>query len=156
MSHTEERNYWNDARVRALDESDHFEIVSEGRGRATIRMSEDIVDIAVEDEARPEDWDGVLDVAMKYEVCDLCEGRGTHVNPSIDCCGLTREDFDEDPDFREDYVAGVYDVPCNRCGGKRVVPVVALPEDIAKIVAEWERSLADSRECERMERMYGA
>jgi hypothetical protein len=156
MTHTEERNYWNDARVRALDESAHFEIVSEGRGRATIRMSEDIVEIAIENSARPEDWDGELDVAMKYEVCGLCEGCGTHVNPSIDCCGLTREDFDEDPDFAEDYMSGAYDVPCNRCGGKRVVPHVELPGDIAKIVTERERSLADYRACERMERMYGA
>lgn len=53
-------------------------------------------------------------------------------------------------------MSGVYDVPCNRCGGKRVVPHVELPEDVAKIVAEWDRSMAESRQCERMERMYGA
>ena len=29
--------------------------------------------------------------------------------------------MEDDPDFRENYMSGVYDVPCNHCGGKRVV-----------------------------------
>lgn len=59
-----------------------------------------------------------------FEVCDLCSGKGTHVNPSIDCQGLTQEDFDEDPDFREDYFSGRYDEVCYRCHGKRVEPEI--------------------------------
>lgn len=58
----------------------------------------------------------------KMEVCFVCEGEGTTVNPDIDCNGLTREDFDDDPDFREDYMAGRYDITCRGCGGLRVVP----------------------------------
>lgn len=63
------------------------------------------------------------ELPYKMEVCDLCRGHGTHVNPSIDSHGLTSEDFDEDPGFREEYFAGAYDQTCNKCGGMRVVPV---------------------------------
>ena len=71
-----------------------------------------------------EDDDGEeesVTVALKYEVCPTCEGKGRHVNPSIDCDGLTAEDFAEDPDFREEYMSGRYDVTCYGCKGKRVV-----------------------------------
>lgn len=71
----------------------------------------------------------------KWAVCSVCNGAGSHVNPSIDCNGLSAEDFAEDPDFADDYMAGTYDVPCNRCGGRtteRVVDLDALtPEELA-------------------------
>jgi hypothetical protein len=54
-------------------------------------------------------------------VCPVCNGEGTTVNPNIDYNGLTHEDFDEDPDFKEDYMSGVYDITCAGCSGKRVV-----------------------------------
>ena len=57
-----------------------------------------------------------------WVVCSRCSGKGTHVNPAIDGNGLSQEDFDEaGPDFRDDYMAGVYDVTCYQCDGKRVV-----------------------------------
>ena len=58
-----------------------------------------------------------------YEVCSVCQGEGTHVNPSIDCDGLTHEDFDADPEFQDNYFRGDYDITCNNCGGKRVEKV---------------------------------
>jgi hypothetical protein len=54
-------------------------------------------------------------------VCPVCRGNGETVNPNIDCNGLTREDFDEDPDFAEDYRSGVYDITCAACHGARVL-----------------------------------
>lgn len=58
----------------------------------------------------------------KYEVCPRCEGEGTHVNPAVDGHGITADEMDElGEDFREDYIAGVYDVACSMCKGKRVV-----------------------------------
>ena len=57
----------------------------------------------------------------QFAVCPTCDGNGTHVNPSIDAHGLSREDFDGDPDFEESYFAGDYDVSCAECGGQRVV-----------------------------------
>ena len=64
-----------------------------------------------------------LELPMKYEVCPVCEGKGKHVNPAIDAGGLS-EEMMEDEEFLDGYAGGVYDVPCNRCEGKRVVPVV--------------------------------
>ena len=61
---------------------------------------------------------------VKFAVCPTCDGKGTRVNPNIDGNGLSQEDFDDDPDFREDYMAGVYDVQCDHCDGLRVIEVV--------------------------------
>jgi hypothetical protein len=63
-----------------------------------------------------------IEIPFVWAVCDLCRGKGSHVNPSIDCNGLTGEDFDEDPDFAESYMRGDYDVQCGQCNGRRVVP----------------------------------
>ena len=79
-------------------------------------------------------------VRIKYEVCTTCDGKGTHVNPSIDAHGISREEFDEDPDFEESYFAGRYDVPCNECGGNRVVPTIDEthnPPDLVKQLNDW-------------------
>jgi hypothetical protein len=61
-------------------------------------------------------------------VCPVCDGEGKTVNPNIDAHGLTKEDFDEDPDFAEDYMSGVYDITCAACSGKRVVKQARIDE----------------------------
>lgn len=68
-----------------------------------------------------------LEVPAKFEMCQTCEGRGVHVNPAIDGNGLTQEDFDNDPDFAEDYFSGSYDQTCNECNGLRVSPTLYTP-----------------------------
>jgi hypothetical protein len=80
-------------------------------------------------ELENEDGDEVeFERAFKWEVCDVCRGRGTHVNPSIDADhGITAEEFADDPQFKEDYFGGVYDQTCNQCRGKRVVPELRDP-----------------------------
>ena len=55
------------------------------------------------------------------EVCSNCNGEGSHVNRAIDGHGLTREDFEEDPEFEEAYFRGDFDVACEECGGNKVV-----------------------------------
>lgn len=94
-----------------------------------------------------------------YEVCPLCSGKGTHVNPSIDSHGLTAEDFHEDPGFREEYLSGRFDQTCNECHGDRVVPVVDLDRVDPALLKEFrEEQLADA-EFEAMaaaERRMGA
>ena len=94
-------------------------------------------------------------VRIQLVVCTACDGRGRYVNPSIDAHGLTREDFDEDPDFAESYFRGDYDVPCELCHGEKVIPVPLDKEVAARIdqhIAEryeaWYESYA--------ERMVGA
>jgi hypothetical protein len=72
-------------------------------------------------------------------VCPVCRGTGSTVNPSIDCNGLTADDFDEDPDFAESYANGTYDVTCSRCGGDNVVDEVDWDRVPADVRAEYER-----------------
>lgn len=75
-----------------------------------------------------------IEIPSKFEVCDGCRGKGTHVNRAIDGNGLSREDFDQDPDFEESYFRGDYDVTCVDCGGKRVT-----------LVADWTKMDAGTR-----------
>lgn len=66
-------------------------------------------------------------VHCHMEVCDVCDGKGVHVNPAIDGNGITRSEMDElGEEFEEGYRMGVYDVLCEQCHGTRVVPV---PDD---------------------------
>lgn len=100
-----------------------------------------------------------LVVPVRYEVCDVCEGKGMHVNPSIDSHGISPEEFAEDPDFAESYFRGDYDQPCNECGGQRVVPVIdesrTTPEQI-KAVNDHIDDLAQYRAEVEAERRMGA
>lgn len=87
-----------------------------------------------------EDEDGnEIELPTKWAVCDVCEGRGKHVNPAIDCNGLGADDFEDDPDFMEDYRSGVYDVVCNKCGGRTTVLVVDLDRCSTDILARLKR-----------------
>lgn len=67
------------------------------------------------------------------EVCPVCRGEGSTVDPSIDCNGLSAEDFAEDPDFAQQYMDGAYDVTCGHCGGENVIDAVdwdKVPDDV--------------------------
>ena len=57
-----------------------------------------------------------------FEACSRCNGTGKHVNPAIDGHGISMQEFADDPDFAEEYISGAYDIPCDKCRGKRVVP----------------------------------
>jgi len=98
-----------------------------------------------------------IEIPAIYEVCGTCDGKGSHVNPSIDSHGLSREDFDDDPDFAEDYFSGVYDIACNECHGRRVSPDVnweKLNPELKKYVENWiEDFYGYQRECEYERRM---
>lgn len=74
---------------------------------------------AIEDETGDE---RECEVPGKYEVCGRCDGTGKHDHEAFEN-GLTQSDFDEDPDFREEYMRGTYDVQCAECHGQRVVMV---------------------------------
>jgi hypothetical protein len=72
-----------------------------------------------------DDNESEVEIPIEFEVCGTCRGKGSRVNPAVDGHGLSREDFDEDPGFEEDYFAGVYDVTCSDCRGTRVEPIIA-------------------------------
>jgi hypothetical protein len=88
-----------------------------------LRLPLEVLEVECNEDDNPS-GDVFMRVPIKYEVCDTCSGRGRHVDPAIDSCGLTQSDFDEDPGFKENYFGGMYDVDCYGCGGKRVMPVV--------------------------------
>lgn len=102
--------------------------------------------------------EGEMLIPADYVVCGICDGRGKYVNPSIDSNGISQEDFDNDPDFREDYFSGMYDVVCGCCDGKRVAPEIAWerlkPEDKRYLEQWFDDERAYQAECE-MERKMG-
>lgn len=109
----EARNFDSDSRVIAGGRSDWFLKLNESKRLALVEIFDDEEDCEIE-----------VVLPFKYEVCSTCNGKGTHVNPSIDAGGLSADDFREDPDFAEDYFGGTYDVSCYECHGKNVVPEV--------------------------------
>jgi hypothetical protein len=114
----EDRNYYTDYRVRAREEPNWYHRFDERKMTAYVtRRNEE-----------GEKYEH--SIKCEYQICEVCQGKGSHVNPSIDCGGLSREDLDEDPDFAEMYFDGGFDVPCYGCQGKRVVPEPVNPEEL--------------------------
>jgi RecJ-like exonuclease len=99
------------------------------------------------------------DIPVVYEVCGTCEGQGSHVNPAIDAHGISIEEFAEDPDFMEAYLRGDYDIPCNECHGRRVVPVVdpnRATEEQKRHVEDYIEGIREMEACYEAERRMGA
>ena len=74
-----------------------------------------------------EETDEPMTLPHRFDVCHRCDGHGTDRGASVECDGggfTASEWAEQDEDFREDYLAGVYDRPCGACGGQRVVAVV--------------------------------
>lgn len=137
-------NYANDHRVRAAERGAWYKNVDVSRMKATVLLR-------WEDDESGDEEEREVEVPIKFEICPTCQGKGTHVNPSIDCNGLTAEDFAEDPDFAEDYFNGAYDQTCNECGGERVVPEInreGVNEETGKLIDEVMRQLEAQREFE--------
>ena len=92
----------------------------------------------------------------KWKVCGTCNGSGIMV---LNHAAFTREDFDEDPDFEEDYFSGVYDQPCDGCNGRTTTLEVDednTPPDVLKNWHDWIDEINASYQMSRMERMMGA
>jgi len=93
-----------------------------------------------------------VELPGKYEACSKCGGKGSTVNPAVDGHGISPEEFAEDPDFEEAYHAGVYDIPCPECHGKRVVPVA----DVGRCTYAQKRLLISEWMWQREEGEYRA
>ncbi len=100
-----------------------------------------------------------IELPTTWVVCGVCEGKGTHVNPSIDCNGITAEEFAEDPDFEESYRRGDYDQQCNKCGGRTTVRGIdwdaMTPEQRTAYQKQCEEE-AEDRACQLAEIRAGA
>lgn len=138
-------NYENDARVRAKNK--WYDAHDDKRLILFVKLWDD-----------DEEFEATF--PFRWDVCSTCQGKGSHVNPSIDCDGLSAKDFAEDPDFAEQYWGGAYDQPCNGCGGRTTERV--LDEDRFNdqhrewyaLLEEYWRDEAEYRaECEAERRM---
>lgn len=132
----EEANYRCDHRVRAAER--WYTSLDNQRMRATVQLD-----------------GGEREVAVRFEVCGTCRGKGTHVNPSIDAGGLTAQDFHSQPGLFEEYMQGAFDVPCCGCDGRRVVPVCCDEEVNALLDAQAEED-AELEAMYEAERRMGA
>lgn len=120
-------NYYNDHRVKARRHKWYESFDDENM----------TVMVVFVDDCEP--WQ--YDLPVVYEVCNTCNGKGKHVDPSIDASGLIHADMD--PDFEEQYFNGVYDVACYGCDGKRVVPVPSPQTDTDKEVVKYIEEVED-------------
>jgi hypothetical protein len=140
----ENYNYWNDSRTIAGMVSKP-KIEKTPQGNFILWETEDDDGIEVTHRLK-----------CRWEVCGTCEGEGRHVNPSIDCGGLTREDFDRDPGFEEDYMGGAYDVTCNECKGRTTVPVIREDDPLFAEYQEYRTELYNDAAESAAERAMGA
>lgn len=90
----------------------------------------------------------------RWEICSRCSGDGHHSNPAIDGNGITSSEWGEwDPEERDDYMSGRYDVSCEECrssGKVVVVDEVAFKEACPEDYAAWKKSSADDEEYQEM------
>ena len=141
----EERNYMMDSRTNA---ENAWEGYDERSGTMAISWTR-------YDEEHDTEEEKTLSLPARLELCDLCSGKGSVVDPSIDAGGLSQDDFYDDPGFEEEYHGGTYDIPCPQCRGKRVVPVVnyeGLAPEQKKEFDEYQREQAEIAEEEYNDR----
>ena len=125
MSRMEDYNYYGDSRVRAGEMDKWYQSIrDETYAVVDIERFIDLDDPVIEKlMADPTDESvSYFLIPIEWVVCYTCNGKGSHVNPAIDCGGLTSKDFYDDPEFADGYHSGVYDVPCYECNGRRVTP----------------------------------
>ena len=131
MSSIEEWNYWKDARVQHSMRIEYYK-VNEAEG--TVTLSDSVFDRCVEEGFLEKDHNGVLRTEFKYKLCNMCKGSGEVCNPSVDASGITQDQFEEDPQFEEDYIKGRYNIQCPTCKGLRVEREPSLPKEIQNII----------------------
>jgi hypothetical protein len=155
----EDINYYNDSRVRAAEEREDQEThLSFDKHTMTFTF------VLTKENDEGDDYvNETWKFPAKFEVCPTCQGKGTHVNPSIDAGGITESEWsDWDYEERETYLSGGYDVDCYGCRGQRVVPEIdtsrLTPQQKVgfELLEAQQRDDADFRACQRAERMMGA
>lgn len=98
----------------------------------------------------------------KYIVCPNCDGCGTDRGASVECDGggfTSSEWADQDDDFKQDYLAGVYDKTYGYCDGKRVVLIPNRDQIEPALLDEIDEAEQDERDYRAMvaaERRMGA
>lgn len=84
----------------------------------------------------------------KRVICHGCDGDGTELRGGLKGAAFSQEEMDEDPDFRESYFGGDFDVACSVCNGEKIIlehEEKGLPDNI---MADFERADRERREHE--------
>lgn len=98
-------------------------------------------------------WPGIK------EICVRCDGEGTHVNPAIDEHGISPEEFRKDPEFKQAYFEGRYDITCQMCEGEKIILSPDLGSLPINVREEYEKMQRHHDQVEResaSERRWGA
>lgn len=109
-----------------------------------------------------DDGDTEQELPFKWEICSWCDGHGTDRGASVECDGggfTSSEWAEQDDDFKEGYLRGDYDRPCQGCSGSGKVMVADYDRMPPEEVAAYEQQLrddADDRAIEAAERRMGA
>lgn len=133
-------NYYNDARVVNSMRTTCWTIINSNE-RTTV------IEVSYQD-SEGNDLVDQFRVSTHYQVCTQCQGSGKMVDPVYDAGGLTREELDFDPDFKEDYFSGRCDVLCSLCNGNRVIlnedkSFSELPLHVQQYITTWDEDDAE-------------
>ena len=94
------------------------------------------------------------EISFRFTVCDICDGKGSYVNPSIDAHGIGGDEWNEmEQSDRDMYLSGGYDVTCGCCGGQRVIPEPYDEERRKELEEYYQDMAADNAEREAERRM---
>ena len=99
-----------------------------------------------------DDNETIILLPTKRAICSRCNGDGVHTNPAIDGNGISAETFHEDPEFREDYFNGVYDIQCEECHGEKIVDIVDVDAMSYDTWKAWETDQRERMQDEMMRR----
>lgn len=161
--HIEEMNYAGDRRVRARNGDG----LTRDERKMTISVElfvmENVADDATDGAAEGGDRFETVIFPAKFCVCGICEGRGTHVDPSIDASGIGQDDefWDDDTDYDDEdedgdppsrYARGDYDVKCYGCGGARVILQIDRDRADPKMLALYDEDEKDNDEFDAQQR----
>ena len=155
MSTLEDYNYYGDARTHAAWARKPYTITQgpTTKGRVTVTFVDSMHELLCENGI---DVPQEMELLADWQVCPICRGNGTVVDPRVDSSGLTQEDFDHmGLDFEESYKRGDYNITCPACSGRNVIPKVTFPEDVQKCVTEWENDEAEYRQQQLWELQVG-
>lgn len=94
-----------------------------------------------------------IQLPHKWAICNGCRGDG---KSSAYLGAFTGDQMREDPDFAADYIDGLYDRTCERCGGTgkaAILDPARTPRDQLRAYRAQQADEAAIREMERMERL---
>ncbi len=99
----------------------------------------------------PAEYDGMKFLPTKWAICPICHGDGTRRIVSDSCVE------EMDPEEREDFFQGKYDVRCDECTGTGKIKVIdedrCRPEDLKEYYIQEQQRIRDAMEAAAERRM---